>query len=65
MKLDELVEVVCVLSFIKARAKIYFPASDFRKKKNLEKSSDCALVHMANDCLVSETGTYFSFTWQS
>ena len=64
MKLGEMVELVPVLRLIEARAEIYFPALNFRKK-NLEKSSNCAPVHIASDCLVSEAGIYFSFTWQS
>lgn len=32
MKLDKLVDLVCVLSLAKARAEIYFPGLDFRKK---------------------------------
>lgn len=59
MKPDKLAELVRVLSLVQARAEIYFPALDFRKKKTLEKSSDCSLVHIANNCLKNRRGSLF------
>lgn len=42
MKPDKLVELVRVLSLVQARAEIYFPALDFRKKTTLRKAQ---IVH--------------------